>query len=526
MHRRNDPASRPVVAASLGCHLEGVCLPHVDPNDIETTRAGVEKRFGTKAPDPDLLLMAEFRQFVIKFCKDHLKPLPPDSDTTVESWLANTSYTQRRKEELLKKWELLGNPDRIFDKKYTECKSFVKDEFYPDFKHARAINSRTDEFKCAVGPIFKLIEKKVFALDYFIKKIPVSERPKYIMDMLARAGYEYDAADYTSFESLFTAPLMEACEMELYDYMTQELPEHEYFMKACRTVLAGENVCVFKDLTARVEAVRMSGEMCTSLGNGFSNLMFCLFLNHKYGDTRDEPYSKAVVIEGDDSLASRTGVGLEPHHFAKLGLIIKMEHHLQVSEASFCGLVFDEDDLVNVTNPLEVLATTGWCTSQYARSTANKKRALLRCKALSIAHQYPGCPILSSFAQYLLRVTRGQDVRHMVANWRNTYEREQLIDALRDEKKIKHISPPINTRLLVERLYSIPVERQMILERYFNSCEEIKPIPLWFVDDLIPMSWRQFFCEYSEVRTAQSNFSYPTSTWTRKYEYQFGLKED
>jgi hypothetical protein len=89
---------------------------------------------------------------------------------------------------------------------------FVKDEGYDSFKHARGINSRTDEFKVRVGPIFKLIEKEVFKLPCFIKKVPLDRRAEYILDMMGETG-PFLVSDYTAFESLFTRDIMSRVEM-------------------------------------------------------------------------------------------------------------------------------------------------------------------------------------------------------------------------------------------------------------------------------------------------------------------------
>jgi hypothetical protein len=284
----------------------------------------------------------------------------------------------------------------------------MKDETYPEYKHARAINSRSDEFKCASGPFFKCIEKTLFTLDWFIKKVPIADRPSYIKNRLERMGVSYFAADYTSFESLFTKKLMQTCEFVLYEHCVSEHPLGRAWLSLISEALLGRNVCSFKLFNVSVNATRMSGEMNTSLGNGFSNLMFLLFLCQENGMT-----DVLAVIEGDDSAASGCGKWPSVEDFAKLGLVIKVDMSDSIEEMSFCGLVFDSDECLNVTDPREVLASFGWTSAGYKAMKQNKLKLLLRCKALSLAHQYPGCPIISSLAQYGLRVTRGYDISSM-----------------------------------------------------------------------------------------------------------------
>lgn len=150
-------------------------MPHPDPSDRATMKAGVLKRFLMKPPKSDPAKRIRLRKFVANWLKNNLVPLSPDSDITVETWIEKTNYPRWRKEQLLDKWKKIV--DRR-DPKHFRVKSFMKDETYPEYKHARAINSRSDEFKTLVGPIFKLIEKELFKLDWFIKKVPVKDRDR------------------------------------------------------------------------------------------------------------------------------------------------------------------------------------------------------------------------------------------------------------------------------------------------------------------------------------------------------------
>jgi len=510
--RRTDPLSRPVVSTSLGCQVEQVCLPHACPNDPHSMKCGVMKRFGCLTPKPDVKLLDEFSEFCISFITRTWDPLPGDTVISVPDWLDKTDYPLKRKIVLQNKWDKVEVKEEILrDKKYTECSSFMKDEFYLTYKYPRAINSRSDEFKCLMGPYFKAIEKVVFDLPHFIKKIPVADRPQFIKDRMLRLGYTFVATDYTAYEAHFVPELMRKCEFILYKYMAQNLSGCELFFEGLEKVLAGNNVCNFKDFKAEVLGVRMSGEMCTSLGNGFSNLMFMLFLASKFGE---DPDDVNCVVEGDDGLKPEQFEGPAASDFAKLGLDIKLERHVDVCEASFCGLIFDVDDLINVADPMKVLATTGWAAARYAQSRDSKLKTLLRCKALSIAHQYPGCPVISSFSQYLLRVTRSYDVRHMIENWRNTYERQKLLLALRDEKLIKVVRPPCNTRFLVEKKFSIPVERQLRLEKYFDECQVLQPIPYALVNDLVPSVWAEYYENYNDTT---NNVMYSDKSWNTPY---------
>jgi hypothetical protein len=335
----DDPTSRPPVQISLGCHVADIAQPHVNPNNSDTVESGVRKRFLLTPPKPCKIRLAKFKSFVKTWCSENLTPLKTDSDTSVQAWLDKTNYPLGRREELLRVWE---SRDGYLLPKDSRVKSFVKDETYPEYKHARAINSRSDAFKCAVGPIFRLIEEEVFKHPAFIKKIPVSERPAYMLDRLFRVGAKYMGADYTAFESHFVREILESCEWVLYDYMTSGLPEHSEFMKRVQDIIGGKNICLFRFFSVSTEARRMSGEMNTSLGNGFTNLMLLLFLFSELGE------EVSPVVEGDDSCTSYMNRAPTTKDFADLGFTIKIQTYDNFEEMSFCGIIFDPHDLVNV----------------------------------------------------------------------------------------------------------------------------------------------------------------------------------
>lgn len=486
-----DLGHRPPVAVSSGVHVEGVSLPHCDPKDPDTIAAGVQKRFISKPPQFQGIKLRKLRRYVRKQLRSGRfgQPLSHDTDTSFESWIKEVDYPDWRKKELVEVWENMISIHE--DPRYLHNKSFMKDEHYTAFKHARGINSRSDQFKCFSGPIFRLIEKLVFNAPEFIKKIPVDQRPNYIFERLWVPDGVYFSSDYSSFESLFVKEVMEAVEFEMYKYFTKFLPD-EWFITICRA-LGGVNVCKFKWFVCKVLATRMSGDMCTSLGNGFSNLMFMEFVCSELG-------SECIgVVEGDDGLFRIRGKVPTAEDFATLGLIIKCEKHESLETASFCGIVFDLEDRVNVTDPKKVLASTAWITGRYAGSKTAVHKDLLRCKGLSLVYQYPKCPIIMALARYILRVTRGrdlrrvQDMRHM-----SSYDREWYANILQSEKELKIASMtsrevPNNTRLLVERLYGISWETQIAVEEYLDSLKELQTLNLPWVD--FPEAW----CEYDET---------------------------
>lgn len=167
------------MAVALPFNMPGFLMPHPCPGDTATLIAGIQKRLASRPPDPDLALRQEFRQFVENYV---LRYCPLSRNVCFEEWIESRPYSRSRKDMLIRKRKDILQPKDL------HVKCFQKDEHYPDFKHARAICSRTDEFKAFVGPFFSAIEKVVFAESHFIKKVPFLDRASYVIDKLYRPG--------------------------------------------------------------------------------------------------------------------------------------------------------------------------------------------------------------------------------------------------------------------------------------------------------------------------------------------------
>lgn len=484
------PQNRRPMMESLGCHIKGAALPHPCATDQNTMIAGVCKRIAAKVPRADKDELHNIKRFVFSWLKQNLEPLSSTTKYDFEDWLGRTNYPEWRKQDLRVTYASIVNPR---DKRNFFVKCFMKDETYTEYKHARGIFSRKDEAKCLLGPFIKKIEEVLYTHPAFIKHIPVRERPDYISRLLDKPGAKYIATDYTSFESHFTAEVMENIEFVLYRYMLKECPDRGLF-EFLLGQLSGTNKCTFKRFKLDINATRMSGEMCTSLGNGFANYMLMLYTCKKIGS------ECTGVVEGDDGLFIVHPRIPTPEDFAEIGFTIKMEVHENLRTASFCGIIFDEKDKVNVTDPLEVLCGFGWSKNTYIGARRVRKMELLRSKSLSFLHQYPGCPIIQSLAKYGLRVTKHIDLRRYLERERNIsmWEREQLLAALEDLKDGSLIEKPVpaNTRLLVEELYGIPVRDQKVIENYLDEKQELSPLDCPSILRFMKWQWRHYFSEY------------------------------
>jgi len=495
---------RPPVEVSLGCHLEGAALPHADMNHAPTTCTGVAKRIGVKTPNCPPVLNRRLRRFTERFMRKHLTPLDSCTDVSLEHWLSCTDYTESRKQQLR---DVASGIINQKDPRYAEVLAFIKAEVYLTFKTPRLINSRSDAFKTMLGPIARKIEKEVFRLPYFIKKIPHKDRASYIMNTIYQDDATVGASDYTSFECHFTRERMHSLENLLYMFMCQNMPANVIHMVVYMLrVLSDIQITKMREMKISVSAVRCSGEMFTSLGNGFSNLIICMFVCEENGIL-----SLKIVVEGDDGLFTYYGT-LTSDDFRRLGLNIKLERFDQISEASFCGLVFDQEDLMPLTDPMKYVQQIGWGDRKYIGCTHRRKMELLRSKALSLKHQYPGCPVLDSLSNYLLRVTSHHTVRE---NWAKAqygaYKAGEVIQAIRN-KDLGPIEPKFRSRLVVEKVFKVSVAKQLQYEQYFDNLKQLQAFDLDVFRENIPRTSiknANYYVKSVDVRNDRER-NYPT----------------
>lgn len=464
--------------------MRNVCLPKPDLAHAASIAAGFKKRVVNPVP-PEFSTHAleELGHFVEEWLHRNLEPLSSDTDVSVSTWLADANYPAWRKAELA-----ALDPDEVANwKDHIMAKSFIKDEFYTELKYPRTINPRDDYFKVFSGPIFHAIEKAVFSLPVFIKKVPIERRAHYIMDQVYAPRSKYVLTDYTSFESSFTREAMENLEMKLYRWMSHRLPGGSSWYHAIHDALTGPQILKSKFVTTRTLAGRLSGDMCTSLGNGFSNYMLMLFSAHKL--QLGELFG---VFEGDDGLC-RFSSGKVPNaeFFKQFGFNVKMEVVDEIGRASFCGMLFEENSCQQMTEPLSVLTSFGWTSARYAKASRKTLLALTRSKALSLAFERPGCPILSAFAHRVIYLTRGIDCR-WVANSRNTthWLRERI------QYVTTHVAPyevpTSETRLLFEQLFSIPVSVQLQAEEAISELQ----LGEFELELPFPSLWRSIWDRY------------------------------
>lgn len=490
-------------AARAICPVAGMSPLMPDGKDIETMKEGLLKRMGQKMPDIDQSLLRKFRSFVRVWCSKNLTPLEHGTDFSVETWLAGTHYTEQQKDKFLYlyvsmvagatrrpdkstdaflkqfyrigsappfRWEVgMSLMTQHWDPKWFKCKSFCKAEFYMDLKHARWINSRSDCFKVLSGPIFKQIEHVLFhKVKFFIKTVPLPDRAKYINDLMYTSGGTYFATDFSSFESGFHPDFVRACEMQLYKYMAKNCPEIKGAIDIIGRALTMEQSVRTRSCKARVEG-RMSGDMCTSLGNGFSNLMIAAFWAHM------NKFEVCGIFEGDDGIVRVPGDEFIPPStfYERLGFKIKIEPSSKLNEAGFCKLFYAEGQPENLRDPLETVLKAGWTKSARRHGGPEVMKELARSQGFSILCETPSCPVSSRMALYMLRATEGSKTSSPEGWWE--HQRFKNVNLERCVEKAM-AGPSPEQREFVSRKWGISPAQQEHIERYFDSLSELQEL--------------------------------------------------
>lgn len=447
----------------LRCNVPGYVPICCDTNDPDTQVKGLTKRLLRDVPRPDPELLIRLRQFVRAELEANYKPA--SERLSFEQWLADAPYPEARKEELRRAHED-NKGGRPSNRRARRVKCFGKTEPYAEYKFMRWICARGDHAKVYLGPLMKMVEKAVFCHEEFIKTVPVPERPA-MLEKLEAAGLRYFLTDFTAFESHFVPEIMRALECELYRYVwSGVVPDEE--IEWVINLLSGDNHLGTRlGVRAIVRARRMSGEMSTSVANGFSNLMLAKFI------ASIKNITLKGYVEGDDGIFATDGE-LTASDYERLGWTIKIVEVTSPRKmtpvekstgpygaysGAFCGILCSEDNQI-IRDPRAFLASFGWSSNCIDASPLVCDQ-LLRAKALSACHETPSCPVVGALARRALQETKGVTPRWVYDGY------HQLVPT--DEKTIPPFSPTLGTRLLFEEQFGVGVEEQLEIESRFEQ---------------------------------------------------------
>lgn len=361
----------------------------------------------------DFRVLEEFQSFVSHFIHTNFEPIEHieiSHENLDLYWLDDSKYNLSEKEKFHKCLD-----DYLDNNLYPDfyaCKTFVKKEIYPEIKYPRIISSRSDQFKAVVAPFIKEIEKVVTHNEHYIKgqdKHQFVHRLQQIQDNFCRM-YE---TDYSSFEGSFSSRFMYVCEYQLLRYMLSFNPDVN---KIIKYVYKNPNVMQFSFDYAHGSIVcpgsRMSGEMWTSMCNGFTNQMLFLFCVSKTpeADGRDFDY----VVEGDDGLLG-CAFPLNVKPVSDLGFSLKIVEGECINDLSFCGICTYNDKFI--PDFPSTLMKFPFTFNHEAPHSKRRRYELARAKAVSLLYEGSGMPVLQELALRVLRLTKGVKLNLKDFDW-------------------------------------------------------------------------------------------------------------
>lgn len=383
-----------VMACQISEMVSKTCVPPIPDGRNSTNRKiGFEQRVarvaGVEHISEDKLNFV--KSYVARWLAENYRGprYRPVDERRFSEWLASRTYGPARRAELQATWEKVQGNYLTKGVNYQVNKTFIKREFYPAFKPPRLINSRVDEFKVIAGPALQALEEYMTHLPMFVKHIRLRDRPRYIKEKLS--GWEtIVVTDYSRFESSMRREVMNVIEAQL--YREYGLPEEMIRVFLKTQVLVGDN---FRGRTS----ARMSGDMTTSLGNGFTNFIIMKAVCAYYGVECDG------VVEGDDGVF---GVGrvLEARLFKEFGFDLDCVIADSVETAGFCSSWWSPDDTLLV-DPVR-LFRLGWSCKCPPAMSWEKRQELFRGTCTCLAYEAGGCPLFWAVAKKYAKAGRGR----------------------------------------------------------------------------------------------------------------------
>lgn len=457
----DEPDDLPDRCTCLGPTIGDIDLDiHSHSHSIANWKRGIMKRCAhIQTADTKDPIFAEFYSFVDDYIH-RLDRVPPNLDYTwmQDEWLEHSRYNQQQRAQMRKRALEVINGE-ITDRKILLINSFIKSEFYNELKECRIINSRSDWFKAFIGPYIKQVEKVIYD-EHFIKH----KTPNQVADMMQYIAEGFDLfyeTDYSSFEGSYTLDFMKRVELKMFKHVLHNYPEAVSMIEKSYN----KNHIVYRGdphYACEFEGSRMSGEMWTSLCNGFTNMMLVLFMLHK-SDSMGK-----FLVEGDDGFIACTRE-LDFTIAKKLGFSLKIEATMEASHVKFCSLSTCDGrivpDIRRVLSHYGVINDIQVANLFRSQSKRGKRQLdqLMKSKAHSLLATSAGVPILQELALQQLRVYEKTILNPKYFD----YWESEFYDLYSQQRAL-----PItdNMRAFVAENFDIPVKDQLAIESAIRSC--------------------------------------------------------
>lgn len=510
-------------------YIVGVVPPIPDFKSTVNQVLSYYKRCCADLPDPVPKMWRRLVRFNKSQIRSRVTPIPEnvplDYDEytllptfeTLEYWLRHANMRECDRVAYRKEWHRLMelSPSRktpmARSTKFWRLKSFLKNEHYETYKYPRGIQPRDLGPNMIFGPIMHAIEMQLFHENAdpdnegyyrpssrnpeFVKSLTMDQRAAYLLTKFDGQNNLF-GTDASSFECLMRSHVQLDIELPMMKAHLANRPAAArvldwvyHNITACTCEIAGQ-YGQSRGLRYPLLDMRCSGDMQTSLGNGWCNMIFLKFAFSRAAHC--SPDQITVVCEGDDGLiAAPKCEGIE-RIFTELGLTYKFDRYHNVRLAKFCKIVIGEGGLLR--EAIGPMAKAGWIDLKYARSSPKVHAGLLRMKALSFIHSYPRCPILSAWCLRVLELTADAKTvcERLISRERNSYYREETARALKSKLPDEVGVVVDNDRRLYEEAFGTPPDVQIRIEQDLEVMT-LKPLFSRLIIENSPPTWAHFY---------------------------------
>jgi hypothetical protein len=475
-------------------HIVGAARPTPDRAHVPSQLAGVVHRTCPKMPKPHKSKLKELRRATDRVFDTYLRPLDESEIIPFADYVQSLAKPQSYKDSLIQYHNEAALGVGHIKGKRTMA-SFTKDECYDEYKQQRGIQGTSkDSFKKDIAYYYGRNIRSIE--DFLYARLPCNVKhttPKQRMEMVKLFSENGLAtSDYSSFEASHSADLLDHSIRPILNRLLGATTSHELIEIYFKWVLTGDKILKFRngmivELTTNVE---MSGDSSTSLANYLLNYLVWVTILLRNGKTLHE-IETMLIIEGDDVLADPKDAPVTATDFFELGLIAKIQTNLTKNEAGFCQLFFSGDTIC--ADPLKKLVSFSRIPERYLNAGRKCHNSLLRAQGLSMLSLHNGSPIVHELALAILRITKGYTVRD---NHVDTVSYAAQTDILSlDWRTLAAVPVTSESRLLVEEVFRIPIETQLIVESKLKA---------WNGGPLrLPLEFPTLWCDFYDLYTRQ-----------------------
>jgi hypothetical protein len=395
--------------------------------------------------------------------------------------------------------------------------TFIKDEEYDEFKHNRLIQSMSEkakrqDFMGIFSRLVKSVEIVAYDTPGNVKHTSLDER---LRRCRALGLYNLMTSDYSSFEASHKKNVAEAVFRPFFNHVFQLLPKREQYVDLILHMLTVDRFytigrkCNPDNYLAAfdIEPIEQSGDPTTALLNLILNMIAYLDVYCEKG-VPIEKTVELIILEGDDDVNDPLDLTFTKKDFAKRGLIAKIVPGLDLEQAGLCQMFFHPDVDVICPNPIKKLVSCFKIPMKYLHAGRRTHRSLLRMNAMSLLSMHAGAPVVHAMARAMMRITRGVNV--MDEHWKNIgyHVVESAAKAVK-WAEIESVTVDNRSRLMVERVFKLSVEMQLVLE---DKLDNWNGGPLEFPDEIFPPIWREYYQDYTRPISQPALIAEPLTT--------------